>query len=58
MFSLFFIHRPVFAKVLSILFILVGFIAVFVLPVEEYPEIAPPSVTVNSNYTGGSAAGC
>ncbi len=56
MFSLFFIHRPVFAKVLSILFILVGFIAVFVLPVEEYPEIAPPSVTVSSNYTGGSAA--
>ena len=56
MFSLFFIHRPIFAKVLSTLFILVGFIAVLVLPVEEYPEIAPPSVTVSSVYTGGSAS--
>ena len=56
MFSIFFIHRPIFAKVISILFILVGFIAIIVLPVEEYPEIAPPSVSVNSNYTGGSAS--
>ena len=56
MFSIFFIHRPIFAKVLSTFFILVGAIAVFVLPIEEYPEIAPPSVTVSSNYTGGSAA--
>ncbi len=56
MFSLFFIDRPIFAKVLSIFFVMLGFIAVFVLPVEEYPEIAPPSVTVSSVYTGGSAS--
>jgi len=56
MFSIFFIHRPIFAKVISIFFILIGFVSLFVLPVEEYPEIAPPSVTVSSNYTGGSAS--
>ena len=56
MFSIFFIHRPIFAKVISILFILMGFIALVVLPIEEYPEIAPPKVTVSANYTGGSAA--
>ncbi|MBL0687356.1 MAG: efflux RND transporter permease subunit [Sulfurospirillum sp.] len=56
MFSLFFINRPIFAKVVSILIMLVGLIALLVLPVEEYPEIAPPSVTVSANYTGGSAS--
>jgi len=55
MFSIFFIHRPIFAKVISILLVLVGVIALFVLPIEEYPEIAPPSVTVSASYTGGSA---
>lgn len=56
MFSLFFIHRPVFAKVVSIVLVLVGFIAIVVLPIEEYPEIAPPKVTVAAAYTGGSAS--
>jgi hydrophobe/amphiphile efflux-1 (HAE1) family protein len=55
MFSIFFIHRPIFAKVISILLVLVGFIAIVVLPIEEYPEIAPPKVTVSATYTGGSA---
>ena len=56
MFSIFFIHRPIFAKVISIVFILIGAIAVMVLPIEEYPEIAPPKVTVAASFPGGSAS--
>ena len=45
-FSHFFIRRPIFAAVLSIVIVLVGGIAVFQLPIAQYPEIAPPTVVV------------
>lgn len=54
-FAHFFIDRPVFAAVLSIVTVLVGAIAAFTLPVAQYPEIAPPTVVVNARYPGASA---
>src|ERR1700744_3816737 len=54
-FAHFFIERPVFAAVLSIVTIIVGLIAIFTLPVAQYPEIAPPTVTVSSSYPGANA---
>ena len=54
MFSRFFIHRPVFASVLSLLFIITGGIAVWQLPITEYPEVVPPTVVVTANYPGAN----
>src|ERR1700742_472635 len=54
-FAHFFIERPVFACVLSIVTIIVGAIAIFTLPVAQYPEIAPPTVTVSATYPGANA---
>ncbi|MCW5732555.1 MAG: multidrug efflux RND transporter permease subunit [Enhydrobacter sp.] len=54
-FSHFFIDRPIFASVLSLIILIVGAIAQFGLPVSEYPEIAPPTVTINATYPGASA---
>ena len=51
----FFIDRPVFAAVISIAITLVGAITAFRLPISEYPEIAPPSVTITATYPGASA---
>jgi hydrophobe/amphiphile efflux-1 (HAE1) family protein len=51
----FFINRPVFAWVLSIVIMLAGAMSVFTLPLEQYPDIAPPRVTINTIYTGASA---
>ena len=51
----FFIDRPVFAAVISIAITLVGAIAAFRLPVSEYPQIAPPSVTITALYPGASS---
>jgi HAE1 family hydrophobic/amphiphilic exporter-1 len=51
----FFIDRPIFAAVLSILIVLVGLIAFPTLPVAQYPEIAPPTVVVSASYPGASA---
>ena len=55
MFSRFFIDRPIFASVLSILITLAGGIAVFQLPIAQYPPVAPPTVQVDCNYPGASA---
>ncbi|SFZ97521.1 RND efflux system, inner membrane transporter CmeB [hydrothermal vent metagenome] len=55
MFSLFFIHRPVVAKVISIFIVLVGLIALNKLPIAQFPQIVPPSIQVSTSYTGGSA---
>ncbi|MGH8680254.1 MAG: efflux RND transporter permease subunit [Burkholderiales bacterium] len=55
MFSRFFIDRPIFAAVLSIFIILAGLAAMRVLPIAQYPEIAPPVVTVTAIYPGASA---
>jgi HAE1 family hydrophobic/amphiphilic exporter-1 len=51
----FFIDRPIFAAVLSILIVILGAIAYPLLPVAQYPEIAPPTVVVSANYPGASA---
>ena len=51
----FFINRPVFAWVLSIVIMLAGAMSIFTLPLEQYPDIAPPRVTLNTIYTGASA---
>ena len=55
MFSKFFIDRPRFAFVISIIIMLVGFIALKSLPLEEYPTITPPQVTVSATYMGASS---
>jgi multidrug efflux pump subunit AcrB len=54
-FSKFFIHRPIFASVLSIVITLAGSIALFTLPIAQYPEIAPPTVEVSAVYPGANA---
>jgi multidrug efflux pump subunit AcrB len=54
-FSRFFINRPIFASVLSIVIVLAGGIALFTLPVAQYPEIAPPTVEVSASYPGANA---
>ena len=55
MFSEFFINRPRFALVISILLLLGGSIAVFSLPVTLYPDIAPSQIEVSANYPGADA---
>ena len=52
MISRFFIDHPIFASVLSIVITLSGAIAVFTLPITQYPEITPPTVEVSSFYAG------
>ena len=54
-FAYFFIERPVFAAVISIVTIIVGAIAMFTLPISQYPDIAPPTVTVTAFYPGANA---
>ncbi|RCW63429.1 efflux RND transporter permease subunit [Pseudorhodoferax soli] len=51
----FFIERPIFAWVLSIIVMLAGVMSIRTLPLEQYPDIAPPRVSVGSTYTGASA---
>ena len=55
MLSRYFIDRPIFSTVLSILVVLAGLLAMRVLPIAQYPEIAPPVVTVRAIYPGASA---
>ena len=55
MFVDFFIQRPIFATVCALLIILAGAIAIPTLPIALYPNLAPPQVTVSSNYTGANA---
>src|SRR3954471_11725800 len=55
MFSKFFIDRPIFAAVLSIVVTLAGGIAVWTLPIAQYPEITPPTVEVSAFYPGANA---
>jgi multidrug efflux pump len=53
--SRFFIDRPIFAAVLSIVFIIVGVVALVKLPVAQYPEVAPPTVSVSATFPGANA---
>src|SRR5271167_3448652 len=52
--SKFFIDRPIFAGVLSVLILLAGVISLFKLPISEYPEVVPPSVVVHAQYPGAN----
>lgn len=54
-FAHFFVDRPIFASVLSIVLLIVGSIAYFQLPVAQYPEIAPPTIVVRAAYPGADA---
>lgn len=53
--SRFFIDRPIFATVLAIVISLAGLLAIFTLPLEQYPTIAPPTISIAATYTGASA---
>ena len=50
-----FIDRPVLSTVISVIILILGILGLSILPVEQYPEIAPPTVQVNANYTGANA---
>ncbi|MEJ0088657.1 MAG: multidrug efflux RND transporter permease subunit [Limisphaerales bacterium] len=53
-FSHYFIKRPIFAGVLSIAIFMMGLIAMFKLPISEYPEVVPPTIVVKANYPGAN----
>jgi len=55
MLARFFVDRPVFATVLSVVIIVVGIVALEGLPIAQYPEVAPPTVTVTASYPGANA---
>ncbi len=51
----FFIDRPIFAWVIAIIMMMAGALAIYTLPIEQYPTVAPPAVTISGNYPGASA---
>ena len=53
--SKFFIHRPIFAWVIAIVILLAGSLAVRLLPISQYPEVAPPALAITASYPGASA---
>ena len=53
-FSKFFITRPIFAAVLSLVLLIAGSISLFQLPISEYPEVVPPTVVVRANFPGAN----
>ncbi|HKA55845.1 MAG TPA: efflux RND transporter permease subunit, partial [Candidatus Binatia bacterium] len=55
MFARFFVDRPIFATVISVVIIILGVVALVMLPVAQYPEIAPPTISVTASYPGASA---
>ena len=52
----FFIHRPIFAIVISIIIVIVGILAGLQLPIAQYPQIAPPTISVSTSYNGANAS--
>ncbi|MEN6558043.1 MAG: efflux RND transporter permease subunit, partial [Thermoguttaceae bacterium] len=55
MLSKFFLDRPVFAWVIAIILMVLGGLAIYTLPISQYPPIAPPSIAIDSFYPGASA---
>lgn len=53
--SRFFIERPIFSTVIALVIVIAGLVALGTLPIAEYPEVAPPTVTITANYPGASA---
>ena len=56
MLSLFFIHRPIFAAVISIVIVVFGIVSLVKLPIARYPDLAPPTISVSASYPGADAA--
>jgi multidrug efflux pump subunit AcrB len=56
MFSRFFIERPIFANVIAIVTMLLGALALWTLPIEQYPNITPPTIQVSATYPGANAS--
>ena len=54
--SKFFIHRPIFAIVISIIIVILGAISATQLPIAQYPQISPPTISVGTSYTGANAS--
>ncbi len=54
--SKYFVDKPIFASVLSLLVFIAGGIAIFALPISEYPEVSPPSIVVSANFPGANPA--
>ncbi|MGD1850640.1 MAG: efflux RND transporter permease subunit [Cyanophyceae cyanobacterium] len=54
MFVTFFLRRPVFASVCSLIIVLVGVVSFGALPVQEFPQIDPPAITISTTYLGAS----
>lgn len=55
MFSKFFIERPIFSTVTSLLIVIAGFVSIFNLPIEQYPDLVPPTIMVQAQYPGASS---
>jgi len=55
MFSIFFINRPVFAAVISIVIVVLGSVALVNMPIARYPDMAPPTIQVSASYAGADA---
>src|SRR5206468_12276461 len=55
MFARFFVDRPIFATVLSIVIVIIGLVALQKLPIAQYPEVVPPTVNISATYPGASA---
>ena len=53
-FPKFFVDKPIFAVVLSVIIFVAGLISIFMLPISEYPEVTPPSVVVRAQYPGAN----
>src|SRR5438874_8041713 len=53
--SRFFIDRPISASVLSIVIVILGIVALVKLPIAQYPEVAPPTISITANYPGANA---
>src|SRR5690625_7841146 len=51
----FFIERPIFAWVIAIIIMLAGVLSIPILPIEQYPQVAPPEVSIRATYRGASA---
>ena len=51
----FFIKRPIFAIVISLMMVIIGTLAAFNLPIAQYPKISPPTVSVSTTYVGANA---
>ena len=51
----FFVHRPIVAMVIAIIIVIVGFVSLLGLPIEQYPNLTPPIVQVRASYTGANS---